>query len=300
MFEGREESDLDPEAGEAAFHDRFVVTADGLRLHFRDYAGASGKLPLLCLHGLTRNARDFAAFAEDYSPARRVIALDFRGRGMSDYDPLPARYTPMTYAADVIVLLDQLAIERAVFVGTSLGGLVTMTLAAMAPQRITGAILNDIGPEMSAEGLDRIGSYVGKGGPFATWDEAADALARINGNAHPNYSHYDWVKMARRVCRQRQGRIVFDYDRAIALPFQTKGPAPRVDLWPLFRALAEKPLLVVRGERSDLLSAAALERMQAAVPDMKSVTVPGVGHAPMLDEPEACATIGSFLARLTG
>ena len=298
MFEGREETDLDPQPGEAAFRDRFAVTTDGLRLHFRDYAGASGKVPLLCLHGLTRNARDFAAFADRYSPGRHVIALDFRGRGMSDYDPLPARYTPMTYAADVITLLDQLTIDRAVFVGTSLGGLVTMTLAAMAPQRIAGAILNDIGHEMSAEGLDRIGSYVGKGGPFPTWDDAADALARINGNAHPNYSHDDWVKMARRVCREEQGRVVLDYDKAIAVPFQTKGAAPRVDLWPLFRALAEKPLLVVRGELSDLLSEDALQSMHEAAPDMRSVTVPGVGHAPTLSEPAATVAIDAFVASL--
>lgn len=282
-----------PNAGEA-----YLVTADGLRLHYRDYRGSAGKPPLLCLHGLTRNARDFADFAERHSPEWRVIALDFRGRGKSDYDPLPARYTPLTYSADVLQLLDALGVDQAVFVGTSLGGLVTMTLAAMAPQRIAAAILNDIGPELSAEGLDRIAAYVGKGGPFSSWDEAADAVARYNGNAHPNYSHDDWVKMARRVCRKDQDRIVLDYDQAIALPFQAKGPAPRVDLWPLFRALGQRPLLVVRGAESDLLSAATLEKMREVVPEMQSVTVPEVGHAPTLDEPEAAAAIDRFLAAL--
>lgn len=297
-FEGEMQIRPHQETAETPFRDGFAVTGDGLRLHYRDYPNASGKPPLLCLHGLTRNARDFARFAGRYSSSRRVIVPDFRGRGMSDYDPLPARYTPLTYAGDVLALLDQLMIDRAVFVGTSLGGLVTMTVAAIAPQRIAAAILNDIGPEMSAEGLERIGSYVGKGGTFSTWDEAADAVQRISGNAHPTYGRDDWLKAAERVCREDQGRVVLDYDPAIAYPFQTKGPAPRVDLWPLFRALGEKPLLVVRGELSDLLSAAALDKMHDQVPAMKSVTVPQVGHAPMLDEPGAVAAIDDFLASL--
>jgi pimeloyl-ACP methyl ester carboxylesterase len=288
----------DEDRREPRFHDGYLAAADGLRLHYRDYPGTAGKPPLLCLHGLTRNARDFADFAERYSPRWRVIVPDFRGRGLSDHDPLPARYTPLTYATDVAQLLDELMIDQAVFVGTSLGGLVTMTLAAMAPKRIAAAVLNDIGPELSTAGLERIGSYVGKGGPFSTWDEAADALASHSGHAHPNYTHGDWVKMAQRVCREDRGRIVFDYDMAIAVPFQTKGPVPRIDMWPLFRALGQKPLLVVRGEVSDLLSAAALERMHEADPDMKSVTVPGVGHAPALDEPEAVAAIDCFLSSL--
>jgi pimeloyl-ACP methyl ester carboxylesterase len=289
---------LDEEGREPRFRDGYATVADGLRLHYRDYPGTDGKPPLLCLHGLTRNARDFAEFAERYSPRWRVIAPDFRGRGMSDYDPLPARYTPLTYAADVLQLLDQLMIEQAVFVGTSLGGLVTMTVAVMSPDRIAAAILNDIGPELSTAGLERIGSYVGKGGPFSTWDEAADALARNSSHAHPNYGHADWLTMAHRVCREDDGKISFDHDFGIAVPFQTKGAVPRVDMWPLFQALGSKPLLVVRGALSDLVSANALKRMHEAVPDMKSVTVPGVGHAPMLDEPQAAAAIDAFLAGL--
>lgn len=283
---------------EARYRDGYFTVADGLRLHYRDYPGPARKPPLLCLHGLTRNARDFADFAERHSPRWRVLALDFRGRGLSDYDPLPARYTPLSYAADVIQLLDQLAIDQAVFVGTSLGGLVTMTVAAMAPQRIAAAILNDVGPELTDAGLDRIRSYVGKGPRFPSWDEAAEAIADNNQHVPATYSHADWVKMAHRVCREDNGAIVFDYDMAIALPFEAHGATHRVDMWPLFKTLGQRPLLVVRGERSDLLSAAALEKMHQAVPDLKSVTVPGVGHAPMLDEPEAVAAIDDFLAGL--
>lgn len=284
----------------ATYIDDYFTVADGLRLHYRDYPGPAGQLPLLCLHGLTRNARDFADFADRYSPSWRVLALDFRGRGLSDYDPLPARYTPLTYAGDVLQLLDQLAIPRVVFVGTSLGGLVTMAVAAVAPQRIAASILNDVGPELTGDGLERIASYVGKSPRFATWEEAADAIAANNRHIPATYTRADWLKMARRVCREEDGAIRFDYDSAIAVPFQTKGPIPRVDMWPLFRALGQTPLLVVRGEQSDLLSAATLQKMQDAVPDMKSVTVPGVGHAPMLDEPEAVAAVDAFLAEIAG
>jgi pimeloyl-ACP methyl ester carboxylesterase len=288
----------DAGAREVRYRDGYAIVADGLRLHYRDYPGASGKPPLLCLHGLTRNARDFAELAERYSPCWRVLAVDFRGRGLSDYDPVPSRYNPLTYASDLIELLDQLMIEQAVFVGTSLGGLVTMTMAAMAPQRIAASILNDVGPELTDAGLERIRSYVGKSAHFASWDEAADAIAANNNHLPASFGHADWLKMAHRVCREDNGAILFDYDMAIRLPFETQGPAPKIDMWPLFKTLGQKPLLVVRGERSDLLSADALERMHAAVPDMKSVTVPGVGHAPMLDEPETVAAIDSFLVSL--
>src|SRR4051794_7831482 len=135
------------------FEDRQIVVRDGLRLHYRDYPGAGDRPPLLCLHGLTRNARDFAELAERISPRFRVLALDFRGRGDSEYDPQPMRYNPLTYAGDVIQLLDQLAIGQAIFVGTSLGGLVTMTIGAMAPQRIAATILNDVGPDIDPKGI---------------------------------------------------------------------------------------------------------------------------------------------------
>jgi pimeloyl-ACP methyl ester carboxylesterase len=276
----------------------FVVVADGLRLHYRDYPGPPGKAPLLCLHGLTRNSRDFTDFAERHSPEWRVLAADFRGRGLSDYDPLPARYTPVTYAADVLHFLNALEIDRAVFIGTSLGGLVTMAIAAIAPQRIAASILNDVGPELTAGGLERIRSFVGKDVRFATWDEAAEAIAANNRRLPQGYSHDDWVEIAHRVCREDKGEIIFDYDMAIALPFETHGPVPKVDLWPLFKALGQKPLLVVRGEQSDPLSADALEKMHEAAPGMKSVTVPGVGHAPTLDEPEALEAIDALLGSL--
>jgi pimeloyl-ACP methyl ester carboxylesterase len=281
---------------EARYSDRHLTVSDGLSLHYRDYHGPEGKPPLLCLHGLTRNARDFADFAERYSPRWRVLALDFRGRGSSGHDPLPARYNPLTYAGDVLQLLDQLMIGKAVFVGTSLGGLVTMTIAAMAPQRIAASILNDVGPDVDIAGVERILTYVGKDSRFRTWDDAADAIASNYGSSFERYTRDDWVKMANRNCREENGEIRFDYDMAIAEPFKTTGPVPRVDLWPLFAALGLKPLLVVRGAKSDLLTEATVARMQEVAPHMKLATVVGVGHAPELNEPESIAAIDQFLA----
>lgn len=283
-------------ASEERYRDGYFTVRDGLRLHYRDYPGSSDRPPLLCLPGLTRNSRDFAAFAEHHSPRFRVLALEFRGRGSSDYDLQPMRYNPLTYAADAIQLLDELGIPQAIFVGTSLGGLVTMTVAATAPQRIAATILNDIGPELAQRGLDRIRSYIGKDPRFASWDEVAELIARNSGRVPAHYSHEDWVRMARRVCREKDGEICFDYDMAIVKPFEISGATPTIDMWPLFAAVARKPLLVVRGELSDLLSAEAAERMRLAAPDALFAVVPGVGHAPDLDEPEAVAAIDAFLS----
>ena len=282
----------------AAYRDCNVVVRDGLKLHYRDYPGDGSKPPILCLHGLTRNSRDFADFAEHYSPDHRVLALDFRGRGQSDYDPIPSRYLPITYAGDVVELLDQLQLPKAIFVGTSLGGLVTMIVAATAPQRIAASIINDVGPDVAPGGIDRILTYVGKDVRFKSWDEAADRIASNYGASFERFTHEDWVKMAKRNCREENGEIRFDYDMAIAEPFKAAGPTPQVDLWPLFQALGSNPLLVIRGEKSDLLTAATTEKMKVVVPDVKIAVVKGVGHAPELSEPEAVSAIDEFLASL--
>jgi pimeloyl-ACP methyl ester carboxylesterase len=288
----------DSTAAQKCFEDRYFRVGDGLRLHYRDYPGPAGKPPLLCLHGLTRNTRDWADFGARYSPRHRVLALDFRGRAESDYDPVPARYSPMTYAADVIEMLDQLGIGEAVFVGTSLGGLVTMIIAATAPNRIRAAILNDVGPDVDPAGIDRILTYVGKDVRFKSWDDAANAIASNYGASFERFTHDDWVTMAKRNCREDNGEIRFDYDMAIAEPFKTAGPTPDVDLWPLFAALASKPLLVVRGAKSDLLTAETAGKMAAVAPAMKLAVIPGVGHAPELSEPEAIRAIDDFLDSL--
>lgn len=286
------------ERSRASYEDRYFRVGDGLKLHYLDYPGLDAKPPLVCLHGLTRNARDWTEFGARYSPGHRVLALDFRGRAKSDYDPLPERYTPVTYASDVIEMLDQLGVAQAIFVGTSLGGLVTMVIAATAPERIKGAILNDIGPDVDPAGIGRILTYVGKDVRFTSWNDAANAIASNYGTSFDRFTHDDWVAMAKRNCREENGEIRFDYDMAIAEPFRSAGSAPQVDLWPLFAALGQKPLLVVRGAKSDLLTPATAAKMQALAPRMTLAVIPGVGHAPELSEPEAIAAIDAFLDSL--
>lgn len=288
----------------AGFGDITFRTADGIELYARDYAaqGAdSGKPPVLCLHGLTRNSRDFEDFApKAAATGRRVLALDVRGRGRSGYDPNPARYVPPVYAGDVGAFLAAHNIPSAVFVGTSMGGLITMLLAAMAPNLIAGAVLNDVGPKLEQAALDRIGSYVGAVQPPAnTWADAARRCELINGRAFPNADEAFWLAFARRTHADRGAGIVWDYDPNIAAPFKQDysktAERPAFDLNPYFDALAQKPLLAVRGGISDLLSADGLEFMRARAPSMQTVTVPDVGHAPFLTEPEAWAAVEAFL-----
>ncbi len=285
-------------SGEARYRDGFFTVEDGFRLHFRDYFGSNDRLPLLCLHGLTRNLKDFEDFAELFAPERRVVLLDFRGRGKSDYDPQPERYTPLHYSGDVLRLMDHLGFAEAIFVGTSLGGLVTMIIAEFEPDRIAATILNDVGPELRDVGLDRIKTYVGKGARFGSWEEAGAAIAVNNANLPARYTDDDWTRMARKICREDKGEIIFDYDQSIAVPFNTQGAAPNADLWPLFAKLTERPVLVVRGEKSDLLEADVLDKMTRVSPNVTSVTVPGVGHAPDLTESESVAAIRAFLDRV--
>ena len=300
-------SDRQPAPGKSAeWNARTWTSRDGLQLYYRDYPGSDDRPPLLCLHGLTRNSRDFEDFADRYAGRFRVIAVDFRGRGMSERDPQPSRYLPVTYAADILQLLDELAIDRAVFVGTSLGGLVTMLVAGIQPERIAGAIINDIGPDLDRAGLDRIRSYVGRPMRFRDWDEAADYVAEINRGLPASNGPDDWVRAARRICREDGEAVVLDYDMAIAEPFNRPGDfnreegAAAFDMWPLYRRLGQVPLLIVRGESSDLLSRATAKAMLDAAPGAQLVTVPGVGHAPELTEPAAVAAIDDFLARFAG
>ena len=282
----------------ATWEDRYWTSRDGLKLHYRDYAGRTDRPPLLMLHGLTRNSRDFENVAARYAGDWRVIAVDFRGRGQSARDPNSAQYVPGTYAADVIQLLDELDIGEAVFLGTSLGGLVTMIVAQVAPERIAGVLLNDVGPELDLSGIDRIKTYVGKPVIFRDWDEAADMLEKRAGDVHPRYGRAEWMRFAKRICRESDQGVEFDYDMAIADPFNAGNTGEVPDGWPYYRVLAGRPILVLRGETSDLLSDAAAQRMATEIPDVEVVTVPRVGHAPDLDEPEAIDAIDRLLERV--
>lgn len=277
-------------------------TADGLVLCARDYPGSQGpvRLPVICLHGLTRNARDFQDVARVLAAAgRRVLVADVRGRGRSAWDPMPANYVVPTYAADVAALAAAAGISRAVFVGTSMGGLITMTLAITAPSLVASAVLNDIGPEIGAAGLARIGSYTGDEADVSDWPAAAAYAQRTNGAAFPHYGPADWTAFARRLFREEAGRPVLDYDPAIAEPIRAAAGRSAPDLWPLFDALAkDRPLLLVRGETSDILESDVARRMAARASDLRLVTLPGIGHAPMLTESQAADALMRFLSEV--
>jgi len=287
------------------FEERVIATVDGLALYARDYPPLLPEtgLPVVCLHGLTRNSRDFEIIAPRIAVlGRRVIAPDMRGRGNSANDPDPAHYVPAVYAQDVIKLLDELGVAKAVFIGTSMGGIITMALATMAPDRIAAAVLNDIGPKVKMEGLGRIAAYVGNVQPLESWDEAAEANRATNGAAFPERldDMAFWRAFARRTFRTLEdGRVELDYDPHIALAFADFNPddAPP-DMTPLFQALASKPVLSVRGALSDLFDEGGVEAMRALKSDLDTVTVEAVGHAPMLDEPEAWDAVLDFLARV--
>ncbi|MDO8322248.1 MAG: alpha/beta hydrolase [Phenylobacterium sp.] len=283
---------------------RTWTSADGLTLFARDYAPADGpaRTPVVCLHGLTRNSRDFEVVAPRIAASgRRVLALDVRGRGRSAWDANPLNYNPAVYAGDVIGLLEQSGISRAHFVGTSMGGLITLTLSAMRPDLIAGVVLNDVGPEVGAAGLARIAGYVGGAPQVASWADAAAYAKAVNGEALPGLTDVDWDRFARRVFRETDKGLALDYDPAISDVFKvapTAAPAAAApDLWPLFTAMATgRPLLLVRGADSDILEDAVADRMGALLPHMVRVDIAGVGHAPTLEEPQAQAALDTYFA----
>ena len=281
----------------ADFEDRYWESADGLKLHYRDYSGPASRTPLICMPGLTRNARDFEPIAELLGGKRRIIAIDFRGRGDSGYAKDPMSYMPITYMQDVDALLRELDLKSFITLGTSLGGIVSMLLATMWKDTMKGAILNDVGPEIGAKGAERIRSYVGQTRNFETWMHAARSMAEAHGSVYPDFKLADWLRLAKRTCKlSGNGRIVFDYDMKIAEPFKLPGGETGVDLWPVFESLSAMPLLILRGANSDILEKPVAAKMEKKHGGATLVTIPRVGHAPSLDEPESLEAIKGFLA----
>jgi pimeloyl-ACP methyl ester carboxylesterase len=253
----------------------------------------------VCIPGLTRNARDFEGVAERLSGRWRLLCVDLRGRGGSEHAKDPMSYLPARYADDIEDLLREQGLARAVFFGTSLGGIVTMLLAQRSSSRIAGALINDIGPVLEARGLDKIRGYVGRSQNWPTWLHAARAIKEAQADRYPDWMIEDWIAYAKRLCRMTaNGRVVFDYDMRIAEPFKVPGGEAGFDMWDAWRGLAGVPTLLLRGELSDLLSAETERRMKEEVPTLETVLVPRAGHAPTLDEPVAAEAIESFLARL--
>jgi len=275
--------------------------SDGLVLYARDYSPRveAVKLPVVCLHGLTRNSKDFDELAAWIAMRdHRVVVPDMRGRGFSAYDPDPMRYMPATYAGDVVALLDGLGIDRATFIGTSMGGLIAMEIAARWPLRVAGVVLNDVGPEAALEGLARIASYAGIVARLETWLDARDYVRRINEVAFPLFDEDDWMEFARLTFRNDDdGKPQFDYDPAIAEPIRAGllKPDPAT-AWRRFEQLCDRhPVMLIRGTLSDIITDDIATKMRAAAPSLTVAEVPDVGHAPLLNEPAAHDALARFL-----
>ncbi len=281
---------------------RFITAQDGLKLHVRAYGprGAAG-LPVVCLAGLARTSADFhvlaCALADDAERPRRVIAIDYRGRGQSDYDRDPGNYSFTVELADVLAVLTALDLGPAVFVGTSRGGILAMLLASARPAAIAGVILNDIGPVIEPLGLARIKSYVGKLPQPKSFDDGAEILRRLFGAQFPKLTPEDWAAHARRSFKDENGRLVVNYDAELARTLEgidLERPLP--PLWREFDALARVPVMVIRGANSDLLSLETVAAMRARRSTLEAVEVPDQGHAPLLAEDEIIRRIASFVA----
>ena len=272
---------------------------DGLRLYARVYEGPANAAPtVLCLHGLTRNSRDFEDLAPHLQRHYRVIVPDLRGRGFSARDPHPQNYQPGVYVQDMLALLGLIDAPRVAVVGTSLGGMLAMMLGSSHPARISGIVLNDVGPEIDPVGIERIKQYAGRLPPARTWRVAVAQTVAVYGDAWPGLAPDRWATLTRRGYREDAAGVVeFDADPNIGEALRA-APAATLDLWPLWSALRNVPALAIRGARSDILSAATFARMKLENPGLQQLEVADRGHVPLLDEPECIAALDGFLSRI--
>jgi pimeloyl-ACP methyl ester carboxylesterase len=282
------------------FVSHFITAQDGLKLHVREYGSrTTAGLPVVCLPGLSRNSADFHVLAMELvrDQTRRVLALDYRGRGRADHDPNPANYNPAVEAGDVLAVLTALGVQAAVFVATSRGGILTMLLAALRPAIIAGAVLNDIGPVIEPAGLLRIKGYVGKLPKIESFEQAAETLQSLFGAQFPTLTRNDWLLEARRSFHQVNGRLQPTYDVALARALEGV-PADGVlpPMWNQFDALGGVPLMVIRGENSDILTAQTVEAMRGRRKEMQVVEVPDQGHPPTLTDAGTIGRIAAFIA----
>src|ERR1700690_2474707 len=281
----------------------FMSAPDGLRLHARCYGARSAPtLPVVCLPGLARTAADFDGLAEalagDAARPRRVIALDYRGRGQSEYDRDPANYNFQVELADVLSVVAALDATPAIYIGTSRGGILAMLLAAVRPTAIAGVVLNDIGPVIEPKGLMRIKGYVGKLPQPRSFEEAAEILRRLFDHQFPKLTHEDWLASALRTFRQENGALVPTYDVKLAKTLEgvdLEKPFP--PLWQQFHALKDTPVMVIRGANSDILAPATVEAMRSRRATLETIEVPDQGHTPLLAEADVIARIANFARR---
>jgi len=283
--------------------DHYVTAKDGLRLHVREHGARTAPgLPVVCLAGLARTAADFdalaAALANDPGRPRRVLALDYRGRGLSDHDRNPANYSIPVELDDVLSVLTARAVGPAVFVGTSRGGLLAMLLGTVRPTVIAGCVLNDIGPVIEPAGVARIKGYVGKLPQPTSFENAAQTLRKLFGSQFPRLAEADWLAFARRTFTQAGGRLAPNYDMKLSTVLQSVDPEhPLAAMWKEFDSLVGLPVMVVHGENSDILSPATIEAMRARRSQLEVVEVAGEGHAPLLADAETIGRIAQFVQR---
>jgi pimeloyl-ACP methyl ester carboxylesterase len=282
------------------WRDLFYASFDDLRLHVRHYPLADAKArPVVCLPGLTRNARDFHYLASYLSHhlqrPRAVYCVDYRGRGGSQYDRDWHNYTPFIELIDALDFMTLQDLHEAAIIGTSRGGIIAMMMAAFRPTAMAVVVLNDIGPVMETTGLARIMGYVGRTKIPRSWEDAAHLLREMNERNFPAIESWQWEELARAVFNEKNGRPAQSYDRQLARSFGTNLRHTR-DLWPQLLALGQFPALVIRGSHSDLLSAETVDQMVERHPNLRTLTVQGQGHAPVLNEPDTVETIGTFLA----
>lgn len=282
--------------------DGWFWSNDNLRLHYLEWPAAkqnAARPTLLCLHGLTRTAADFEGLAQRLAGQWRIIAPDLRGRGESAWPRDSLTYVPLTYLLDLGRLIEAAQISRFVVIGNSVGGQLAMQLTIGHRAAMAGAVLNDIGPALEAEGIARLRGNVGRSTNWLTWVHAARDLQARNAAIQPDWTLTDWLAQAHRLCRlSSTGRIIFDYDPRIAEPLRLPGADAGINLWAAFKSLTGLPVLSLRGALSDVFAAETQAQMASRLPELMVATVPRVGHAPTLTEPAAIAAIDQLLAKV--
>ena len=295
------EAFLSQEPMQTPWQEVYITAQDGLKLYARDYAAAPGTdaPPVICLAGLSRNSRDFHDLASRMAPRRRVISIDSRGRGRSEYASDWSTYTPLQEMEDTFAIMAALGVHDAVVAGTSRGGIIAMMMAAARPTAVRAVILNDIGPEINPQGLLRIHGYLGVMPKPEDWDHAVHLLQSVNRGFN-TLSEDEWMQWARRTYIEKDGKPIGDYDKNLRKTFASHDELTTSEmptLWPQFNALINRPILVVRGEHSDILEARTVDKMKKAKPDILSVTIKDRGHVPFLDEAAALESIAALLVQ---
>ena len=284
----------------SAYLDYWYESNDGLKLYARQYPHQSPLATVICIPGLTRHSADFTELCEKLNKDYCLYAVDLRGRGKSACDPNPQNYNPVVYTEDIKQLLDRLQLDKVILVGTSLGGLVSMFVSAMNPGRVSGLVINDIGPELSPSGLERVKAYVcSRPAPVDNWEQATERTKMALAREYPDFGESDWQAMARRLYKEKDGKVCLDFDPEIAVPFEMEAHnSATPDIWPVFDLLASTPMMVIRGQLSDILLPETTEKMQQHHPDINLLEIADVGHTPLLEDTAICSAMEKFIAQV--